>query len=91
MSKNFRDQKEKPLDRAIWWIEWAIRNPKAEFMKSPTVKQGHIVGNFYDIIAVLTTVVLFILYIVFKLAVLSLRLVCGRKETEQKATKKKQK
>lgn len=88
MSRNFRDQKETPLDRAIWWIEWVIRNPKAEFMKSPMLKQGHIVGNGYDIIAALTAVTLLILYILIKLISVSVRFVCRRKE--QKAGKKKQ-
>lgn len=63
-SAYFQDQKEKPLDRAIWWAEWVLRNPNnCNYMKSPVPRIGYIVGNSIDIIAfitlALTTVVIF--------------------------------
>lgn len=61
LSARFRDQKEKPLDRAVWWIEWVLRHPKAEeFLKSPVLRLGFIVGNSYDIIAVISVILLLI-------------------------------
>lgn len=33
-SKVFRDQKDTPLHRGLWWIEWALRNPDATHFKS---------------------------------------------------------
>lgn len=57
ISARFKDQKEKPLDRAIWWIEWLIRNPNCEYLKSPVLRLGFVLGNAYDIIAFISTCV----------------------------------
>lgn len=51
LSTRFRDQKELPLERAVWWAEWLIRNPDCDYLKSPVLRLGFIVGNSYDIIA----------------------------------------
>lgn len=56
LSSKFKDQKEKPLDRAIWWIEWLIRNPDADYLKSPVLELGYIAGNAYDVIAFITII-----------------------------------
>lgn len=66
LSTRFRDQKEKPLDRAIWWIEWALRNPNANFLKSPVLRLGFITGNSFDVIATITIILFVILYFVTK-------------------------
>lgn len=66
MSRNFRDQKEKPLERAIWWIEWAIRHPNADYIKSPTLKHGLIASNSFDLIAMLTVAVMLIVWAIWK-------------------------
>lgn len=74
LSIRFRDQKEKPLDRAIWWVEWVLRNPNAvEFLKSPVLRLGLIVGNFYDVIFVISIIICVVLYCMAK----ALHL-CGR-------------
>lgn len=66
-SARFRDQKEKPLDRAIWWIEWIIRNPNCDYLKSPVHELGFIVGNAYDIIACITLILTFLAILIVKL------------------------
>lgn len=66
LSTRFRDQKEKPLDRAIWWIEWALRNPNADFLKSPVLRLGFITGNSFDVIATITIILIVILSFVTK-------------------------
>lgn len=53
LSQAFRDQPKKPLDRAIWWIEWTLRNPRPDYLKSPTLRIGHFVGNSFDVISFL--------------------------------------
>lgn len=67
ISKRFRDQKEKPIDRAIWWINWVLRNPNADYLKSPMLRLGFFVGNAYDLIAFVTFVIILILYIFVKI------------------------
>lgn len=66
-SARFKDQKEKPLDRAVWWIEWLIRNPNCEYLKSPTNRLSFISANTYDIIALITIFFILLLIISLKL------------------------
>lgn len=66
-SKRFRDQKEAPLERAIWWMEWLIRNPDCDYLKSPTHRLGFISANIYDIIAVITIISSLLVIILLKL------------------------
>lgn len=75
LSRAFRDQKESPLERAIWWIEWALRNPNANYMKSPVLELGYIVGNAYDVIIFLTVIVLLSSLLFYKLLKFSLRVI----------------
>lgn len=72
LSAQFRDQKESPLDRAVWWVEWLLRNPNAdEFLKSPVLRLGFVVGNSYDIIAVISIIsfVIFLTTITFLISI----------------------
>jgi len=36
MSELMRDQKERPLDRAVYWIEYVIRHQGAQHLRSPS-------------------------------------------------------
>lgn len=88
LSNQFRDQKEKPLDRAIWWIEWVLRNPNAvEFLKSPVIRFGFIAGNFYDVIFIISIVICVALYCVAKILILFGRLVNNELDSNKKRQK----
>lgn len=82
-AKRFHDQPEPPLERAVWWINWAIRNRNPDHMISPTLTLGFIRSNIYDIIGAGVLVVLAIAYSLCKL--LSL---CRRKKVADKKIKK---
>ncbi|XP_315767.4 UDP-glycosyltransferase UGT5 [Anopheles gambiae] len=47
----FRDQPEKPLERAVWWIEWALRHPREDRLRSGTVKMNYLAANGFDVFA----------------------------------------
>ncbi|XP_058457959.1 UDP-glucosyltransferase 2-like [Malaya genurostris] len=56
LSTMFRDQPEKPIDRAVWWIEWVLRHPDADNIQSPVLKLGFLKSNLVDVIAFLALV-----------------------------------
>ena len=33
-SRSFKDQPEHPRERAMWWIDYVLRNPDLDFLKS---------------------------------------------------------
>lgn len=74
-SARFQDQPEKPLERAVWWINWAMRNPKPDHMISPTLKLGFIRSNIYDILGAAILLVFAMFYVFYKLVSL-----CRRKQ-----------
>lgn len=86
-SKAFKDQKETPLERAIWWIEWAIRNPNVSHFKGNRQKLNFIQIESIDVYAFLTiifsTIVCVQLWISFKI----LRCIYNRKTLTSKLPK----
>lgn len=64
-SQIMRDQPERPLDRAIWWTEWVLRNPKGhEVLKAPTQRLGFMSANSYDVLLIALLVLALIPYVV---------------------------
>ncbi|XP_058463084.1 UDP-glucosyltransferase 2-like [Malaya genurostris] len=67
LSKVFRDQKEHPLERAIWWVEWVLRNPDSTILQSNGVNLNWIVKYSFDVIIPLLLIVLAFVVMVRKL------------------------
>jgi len=70
LSKLFQDKPQKPLDVAVWWIEYAIRNPKTEHLRSPTLDLGVLASSSLDVlltVAVLPYISLIVVKKLFKL------------------------
>ncbi len=60
------DEMTKPLDRAVWWIEYALRYPGMKHMRSP-VHDLHWTQYFLlDVIGFIALVVTIVLFIVVK-------------------------
>jgi glucuronosyltransferase len=87
MSQRFRDQPELPLTRAVWWIEWALRNPKPEHMASPVLPLGFIRSHSLDVLFAVVLAVALIVHYVRKVATTLLR--CGRNNDDKVARGKK--
>lgn len=53
VSKLFQDKPQRPLELAIWWVEYVIRNPNLDHLKSPTLRLGFFRAKSYDVILLL--------------------------------------
>lgn len=67
ISRIFQDKPMKPLDTAIFWIEFVMRNPDAPFFKSPTLELGFLASNSLDVYLFLLFLIHLILYVVYRL------------------------
>lgn len=83
LSIRLKDQKEKPLDRAVWWAEWLIRNPNCEYLKSPMLRLGYIAGNSYDVIAIVSIALFIIAWNITKLSLYLLRVLFGQSTSKR--------
>uniref|UniRef100_A0A336MEL0 CSON000515 protein n=1 Tax=Culicoides sonorensis TaxID=179676 RepID=A0A336MEL0_CULSO len=63
----FQDQKEKPLERAVFWLEWAMRH-KNDFhiIQSPVQIIGDFIGNGYDVMLFGLAIVTVFTLMIFK-------------------------
>lgn len=65
-SKAFRDQKETPLERAVWWIEWAMRQPAVNVFEGNGKNLNFLQIESVDVIASLTIVSGIMLFVTVK-------------------------
>uniref|UniRef100_A0A3Q3FEI1 UDP-glucuronosyltransferase n=1 Tax=Labrus bergylta TaxID=56723 RepID=A0A3Q3FEI1_9LABR len=57
LSRLHRDQPMKPLDQAVFWIEYVIRHKGASHLKTQSYKMSWFVYNSVDVIAALLAVI----------------------------------
>lgn len=67
VSKVFRDQKETPLERAVWWTEWILRNPNAKHLRNVGADLNFFQRQSLDVLAVLFSVILFVVWITLRI------------------------
>lgn len=66
-SKLFRDQPQKPLDRAIWWCEYVLRNPNATHLRQNDFNLGLLGYQYWDIQVIILLIILLIACLLIKL------------------------
>lgn len=67
IAKIFRDKPKKPLETALWWIDYVIRNPNLDHMKSPSLETGFFVAWSLDIILAAIVLLHIIVYLNYKI------------------------
>ncbi|XP_055604627.1 UDP-glucosyltransferase 2-like [Uranotaenia lowii] len=63
LSRMFRDQPEHPMDRAVWWVEWVIRNPDAK-LQSKATTMGWLQKYQYDVLLSFILALVVVLFVI---------------------------
>lgn len=50
-SRNFRDQKETPIGRALWWVDYVVRTPDTSFFRNKKLEEmNYFEKHSFDVI-----------------------------------------
>jgi glucuronosyltransferase len=66
VSELMRDQKERPLDRAVYWIEYVIRHHGAQHLRSPSLRLHICQRGLADIALTAFVSVLALVYVIIR-------------------------
>jgi glucuronosyltransferase len=80
ISRMFTDKPQKPLETAVWWTEFVMRNPNLENMKSPTLKLGPFASKSYDVLLAIVLILYLFAYLLKKL--FKVIFSCGKSKTK---------
>lgn len=76
-SKAFRDQKETPIQRAVWWIEWTMRHPVEVIFDGYGKQLNFLQIESVDVIGFLTVVSVLALCLILFLTGKCIRVLLG--------------
>ncbi|XP_059615441.1 UDP-glycosyltransferase UGT4-like [Phlebotomus argentipes] len=76
-SQLFRDQPQPPLERALWHIDFILRNPDVEFLRSKSIHLDIFTRHNVDVIVFVVVILMIFLCVVRKI----LKLTCGRRKS----------
>ncbi|CAG9802034.1 unnamed protein product [Chironomus riparius] len=62
-SKLFKDQPEKPIERAVWWCEFIMRHPKITHLKATNYKLPFLGSHFWDIKVIIIWLVIALVFV----------------------------
>ncbi|MCL4131283.1 UNVERIFIED_CONTAM: hypothetical protein GTU68_040772 [Idotea baltica] len=83
VSVSFRDQQNLPLEKAVWWTEYAIRHKGTPQLKSPGASLGWIEYFNIDVIIAIH-IAIFVLFKILKMLVKTLLSLCFSKSNPEK-------
>ncbi|KAM3608857.1 uncharacterized protein V6R79_005754 [Siganus canaliculatus] len=83
LSRLHRDQPMKPLDQAVFWIEYVMRHKGARHLQSPSIKMSWFVYHSVDVIAALLTVALLLTFFSISMLRLLWRIIFGEKKAKR--------
>lgn len=84
LSRLFRDQPETPLQRAVWWVEWILRNPDSDMLQSSTINLHWIKKYSYDVFLFVVSVTLSLLYITLTMVNIMVKHLSERSQRKEK-------
>ena len=85
--KIFVDAKETPLEKAVWWIGYALRYPGAEHLKPASLSLSWYEYHLLDVILFLTSVLALLLLISISICYLGFKCCCKLCRTKETKTK----
>ncbi|XP_041979328.1 UDP-glycosyltransferase UGT5-like [Aricia agestis] len=86
LSRRFKDRPMSPIDTAIWWLEYVIRNQGAGYMKNPGRELSWIALYMIDVYVVLAVSMVGIVVAITKVVKLMRSPKSVKKNKKQKAT-----
>nr|XP_057943232.1 UDP-glucuronosyltransferase 2A1-like [Doryrhamphus excisus] len=84
LSRLHRDQPIKPMDQAVFWIEYVIRHKGAAHLKAKSVQMSWFVYHSIDVMAALLLALLLGILICFFLLKFIWKVLCGGKKAKKK-------
>lgn len=82
LSRLQRDQPMKPLDQAVFWIEYVMKHKGARHLKTRSYKMSWFVYNSVDVIAALLTIALLVTFICISVVRLLWKIIIVRKKVK---------
>jgi UDP:flavonoid glycosyltransferase YjiC (YdhE family) len=86
LSNVYRDQLDKPLDRAVFWVEYVLRHKGAMHLRSPARDLNFFQYFSLDVIGALLAAIFIAIYMIFATLRFLVRKVCGSGSSKTKSS-----
>uniref|UniRef100_A0A1L8E201 Putative udp-glucoronosyl and udp-glucosyl transferase n=1 Tax=Nyssomyia neivai TaxID=330878 RepID=A0A1L8E201_9DIPT len=83
-SRLFRDQPQPPLEKTLWWIDFILRNPDVEFLRSKSRFLNILTLHSIDVIAFNVILILIPVYLILKITCFVCRRIKSSKSDKNK-------
>uniref|UniRef100_A0A8D8APN0 UDP-glucuronosyltransferase n=1 Tax=Culex pipiens TaxID=7175 RepID=A0A8D8APN0_CULPI len=83
LSQLVQDQPETPLQRAVWWVNWVLRNPDVSVLQSSVMKMGWMQKYLIDVFLFIVLCTIVIAVLIFKITMTVVKQL-GKSSTKQK-------